>query len=157
MTENNNNKGAGVKYPPPIVQLIWIIIGFTIQKYYPINLGLNQMVQYLGLPIIGIGISLLLHIHQKFKNANTNIKPWKPTTNIITTGIYAYSRNPIYLAFNFFSIGFGIFYNNVWVMLSIIPSMTFIYFIAIKKEEKYLENIFGDEYLEYKKSVRRWI
>ncbi|MBC8196401.1 MAG: isoprenylcysteine carboxylmethyltransferase family protein [Candidatus Marinimicrobia bacterium] len=155
--EKNNDKGAGVKFPPPIVQLIWIIIGFTIQNYKPISLGFNQMAQYLGLLIIGIGISLLLHIHQKFKNAKTNIKPRKPTTNIITTGIYAYSRNPIYLAFNFFSIGLGVFYDNIWVLISIFPSMTFIYFIAIKKEEKYLEKIFGNEYIEYKKSVRRWV
>ena len=68
------------------------------------------------------------------------------------TGIYGYSRNPIYLAFNFSPIGLGIYYDNLWVIFSSIPSSIIIYLIAIRKEEK-----FGDEYLKYKKKVMRWI
>jgi protein-S-isoprenylcysteine O-methyltransferase Ste14 len=83
--------------------------------------------------------------------------PWKPTKNIITDGIYGWSRNPIYLGFNLLPIGMGIFFDNVWVLLSFVPAAFTLYHVAIKKEEVYLEEKFGDEYLGYKNKVRRWI
>jgi len=103
------------------------------------------------------GIALLIYFHKFFLKAKTNIKPWEPTTYIITTGIYAWSRNPIYMAFNLCPIGLGIFFDNPWMLGSFLPAAVSLYFIAIKKEEKYLEKIFRDEYLDYKKKVRLWI
>ncbi|MBL4818923.1 MAG: isoprenylcysteine carboxylmethyltransferase family protein [Deltaproteobacteria bacterium] len=84
------------------------------------------------------------------------MEPWKPTTQIISSGIYAYSRNPMYIAFGIVTIGTGIILNSLWITLSFIPSIVVIFFIAIKKEELYLENKFGQDYLSYKAKVRRW-
>mgnify|MGYP001100347867 CR=1 FL=1 len=61
-------------------------------------------------------------------------------------------RNPIYLAFNLFPIGFGIFFDNLWVLMSFIPIILTVYHLAIKKEEKYLE-----ANTEYNRNVRRWL
>ena len=61
------------------------------------------------------------------------------------------------LNFNIFPIGLGMFFDNLWILISFIPSSIIIYYIAIKKEEKYLEDKFGGEYLDYKNKVRRWI
>ena len=105
--------------------------------------------------MLGIGIVIL--VAQSFKHAETNIEPWKPTTRIISTGIYAYSRNPVYAGFCLVSIGIGIFFNSFWILISFIPSAILVYYVAIKKEEIYLEKKFGEEYLYYKNKVRRWL
>ncbi|MBC8256930.1 MAG: isoprenylcysteine carboxylmethyltransferase family protein [Candidatus Marinimicrobia bacterium] len=153
----NFDKGAGVKFPPPLVHVGWMIIGAVLQKFFPTDMGIPIDHQYWGLGMVMGGFLLLFYIHKIFQKAKTNIKPWKPTSNIITTGIYAYSRNPIYVAFNIFPIGLGIFFDNLWVLGSFLPAAFTIYYIAIKKEETYLETTFGEEYLDYKKKVRRWI
>ena len=152
-----NRKGPGVKFPPPLVYVPWMILGGILQKFYPMDMGIPFDHQYWGLGMVIFGMLFLITIRRKFKKAATNIKPWEPTNNIITTGIYGRSRNPIYLGFNIFPIGLGIFFNNFWVLLGFIPAAITIYHIAIKKEEAYLEEKFGDEYRAYKSNVRRWI
>jgi protein-S-isoprenylcysteine O-methyltransferase Ste14 len=92
-----------------------------------------------------------------FNRLKTHIEPWKPTSAIITTGIYGYSRNPIYVAFAVSTIGIGLMANSLWVVMSFLPASMAVYIVAIKKEEVYLEQKFGEEYLNYKNKVRRWL
>ena len=157
MKTEYDSKGAGVKFPLPLVYVIWIVAGALLQEYFPSDMGIPFNHQYWGLGMVIYGIALLIYFHKIFQKAKTNIKPWEPTTYIITTGIYAWSRNPIYLAFNLCPIGLGIFFDNPWMLGNFLPAAISLYFIAIKKEEKYLEEKFGDDYLDYKKKVRRWI
>lgn len=130
----NVNKGAAVKLPPPLVYVMWMIGGAILQKFFPTDMGIPFDHQYWGLAMVFGGIFLIMYFQKLFQKAETNIKPWEPTNNIITTGVYAYSRNPIYVAFNLFPIGLGIFFDNLWVLLSFIPSVFIIYHIAIKNE-----------------------
>ncbi len=155
MTEDK--KGPAVKFPPPLVYVLWMTLGGILQKFYPTDMGIPFNHQYWGLGMVILGIIFLIYARTVFKKAKTNIKPWEKTKSIITTGIYARSRNPIYLGFNIFPIGLGIFFDNLWVLLSFLPGALTVYHIAIKKEEAYLEEKFRDEYLDYKKKVRRWI
>jgi len=104
-----------------------------------------------------LGICAIVFIRQTFKNVETNIEPWKPTTTIISTGIYSHSRNPIYVAFCLILIGAGIFLDSWWVLISVMPSAVLVYYLAIRKEEAYLEKKFGEEYLLYQNEVRRWL
>ena len=92
-----------------------------------------------------------------YKKKETEIEPTKTTSKIITSGLYKYSRNPVYLILCAVPIGIGLIFQTYWAMLSFIPSLIIVYFTAIKKEEKYLEKKFGKEYLDYKKKVRRWL
>ena len=85
------------------------------------------------------------------------IKPFKRSSVLVTTGPYRYSRNPMYLGLVLILIGIAILQGSISPVL-VIP--VFIWLITnniIKKEEKMLEETFGDAYLEYKKQVRRWI
>ena len=157
MNIENDLKSPNVKFPPPLVYVLCMIGGAILQRYFPKDMGIPFDHQYWGLGMVIGGVFLIIYFQRLFKKMETNIKPWEPTTNIITTDIYAYSRNPIYLAFNLFPIGLGIFFDNPWVLGSFIPAGISLYFIAIKKEERYLEDEFGEEYLDYKKKVRRWI
>lgn len=155
--ENTDNRGAAVRFPPPAIFVLLIITAGGIHNILPLPIGVPEAFQPLGIAICLFGVAVAILVNGTFKRKGTAIEPWKPTTNIITTGFYAWSRNPIYVGFCLFNIGIGIAVNSLWIMLSAIPGAILVYYIAIAKEEVYLEEKFGQEYLDYKARVRRWI
>ena len=157
MTLDKDKSGASVKFPPPIVFILFMFLAYGIHYFLAIEISSMSYLLYIGSFIVMLGFIILLIASVSFKRAQTNIQPWKPTTQIISSGIFAYSRNPIYLSFCFVTMGIGLIVNSLWVTLSVIPSIVVIFFHAIKKEELYLENKFGQTYLAYKEKVRRWI
>lgn len=157
MTTENDIKGAAVKLPPPLVFLTVIFTAYGIHELWPLAIFHSTITQYLGIIMIVVGFVIIILSSWYFKQAKTNIEPWKPTTTIISTGIYRYSRNPIYVTFCLIQIGIGLILNSAWILGSFIVSAIAVYHIAIKKEEFYLENKFGEEYINYKSKVRRWL
>jgi protein-S-isoprenylcysteine O-methyltransferase Ste14 len=81
----------------------------------------------------------------------------KPTTVIVRTGPYRLSRNPIYLAFSLFQLGIAIWANSLWLVATLVGAVALIHYLVIPREEQHLERRFGTEYLDYKRSVRRWL
>ncbi|HEV8615619.1 MAG TPA: isoprenylcysteine carboxylmethyltransferase family protein, partial [Methylomirabilota bacterium] len=81
----------------------------------------------------------------------------KPTTVIVRTGPYRFSRNPIYLAFSLLQLGIAIWTNSVWLLATLVGAVALIHYVVIPREEQYLERRFGAQYLSYKVSVRRWL
>ena len=157
MALEQDEKGASVKFPPPLIFLILMFVAYGMHYIWPIGISSPSEIKYVGIAMALLGFCAVILVSQSFKRVETNIEPWKPTTTIISTGIFAYSRNPIYVAFCLITIGVGIFLNSIWVLFSVIPSAMLVYYIAIKKEETYLEGKFGEEYLQYKSKVRRWL
>jgi protein-S-isoprenylcysteine O-methyltransferase Ste14 len=91
-----------------------------------------------------------------FRQNNTTIKPFQKSSYLVKEGIFEYSRNPIYLAMTIVLIGWWIFLGSL-TPVSIIPLFTWlIQEKFIKQEEQMLETEFGEEYQEYKATVRRW-
>lgn len=157
MEEKSDKKGAAVKFPPPLICLGFILIAGAIQYSWPLSLPSSFVFTIIGIVVILTGLAIIFSASRTFKKADTRIEPWKPTSRIVSQGVFAYSRNPIYVAFCLASIGIGFVAGSVWVLMSFVPTAITIYFFAIKKEEAYLERKFGDEYLNYKKNVRRWL
>jgi protein-S-isoprenylcysteine O-methyltransferase Ste14 len=93
----------------------------------------------------------------EFRAAGTPVPARKPTTTIVRTGPYRFSRNPIYLAFSVFQLGIAIWANSVWLLATLVGAVALIHFVVIPREEHYLEKKFGAQYLDYKASVRRWL
>lgn len=143
MNMEDDKNGAAVKFPPPLIFLFLLLAAYGLQHIWPIGIGASSGLKYIGGGVVMLGIGIVILVAQSFKNAETNIEPWKPTTKIISTGIYAYSRNPIYAGFCLVSIGIGIFLNSFWILISFIPSAVLVYYIAIRKEEVYLEKNSG--------------
>lgn len=154
---NNDKKGAGVKIPPPLIYVTLTVLGYFVNTLIPINYSFLVPIKYVGLAMVLFGIIILIHVALRFKKMEPALEPWKPTTHILTDGIFALSRNPIYLAFNFVTLGLGIFFNNAWMVWSFIPGFIFLQIYVIQKEETYLDEKFGNEYRAYKNKVRRWI
>ncbi|MEX0964897.1 MAG: isoprenylcysteine carboxylmethyltransferase family protein [Pseudohongiellaceae bacterium] len=155
--QGEDKKGAAVKFPPPAIFASLILVGAAIHYRWPLGMGIAESLEILGYLFVLIGIVIAIVVNSSFNRAGTAIEPWKPTTAIVTTGFYAWSRNPIYLGFCLINMGIGIATNSLWIFISFFPAAILLYYIAIAKEEAYLEKKFGDEYLAYKKKVRRWI
>jgi protein-S-isoprenylcysteine O-methyltransferase Ste14 len=146
-----------VRIPPPLLLLTSILIGVGLQLLYPIHLvsGLGRWL--LGGLMLGLGVGTILFCAGKFRRAHTAIEPWKTSSQIITSGPYRWSRNPIYLSFTVVGAGIAILLNNLWIVLTQLPLVLVITQVVIRKEERYLEEKFGDSYRAYKSRVRRWI
>lgn len=149
--------GANVRFPPPLIPAAMVVLAYVLHRLWPLTLKSGSTLLMVGFVLILIGVGLGLIFFDSFRKAGTRVEPWKPTDQIVTTGIYAHTRNPAYLSFCIIIIGLGFVYNSLWILLSFIPAAYLIWLLVIKKEEAYLEAKFGEEYLSYKKRVRRWI
>jgi len=157
MEVKNDIKGAEVKFPPPLIFLGFMLLTGAVEYFWPAPFSNLFVFKIIGFVLILIGLVIVFSASRTFKKVDTNIEPWKPTSKIVSDGVFAYSRNPIYVAFCLAPIGVGLIFGSLWVIGSFVPASIVVYFIAIKKEEAYLEQKFGDEYLAYKRIVRRWV
>lgn len=98
---------------------------------------------------------LLLAFRQMIRN-KTTIHPAGTTTTIVRNGLYAYTRNPMYIALSLLYIGVCVMTNAYWGLLLLGPLLIAVQKGIIEREEHYLTQKFGDEYLRYKGQVRRW-
>lgn len=146
---------------PPLVYLISLVAGIIIQLIKPLPLlsGFlpRRLTAAFGGMLIVTAVSLFLWAVRTFRRAGTPIPGNKPTTVIVRTGPYRFSRNPIYLAFSLFEIGIAICANSLWLLATLAGAMLLMNQVVIRREERYLEQKFGEQYLDYKATVRRWL
>ncbi len=153
MTDDN----AGVRIPPPLMFLAALLIGLWIDSAWASGqMASLPITLYGGIITLG-GVALLIFSSRWYKRVGSNIEPWKPTTAIIKTGVYRYSRNPIYLGMAVVQAGLAIAAASYAALVTLAICMVIIQVYVIAREETYLENKFGAEYTDYKRSVRRWI
>lgn len=157
MTSQNTPDNAGVRVPPPLIFLGFLLLGLWYDSPW-----FDGRMAATGLTIVGgivaiFGIALVLINAPRHKKAGSNVEPWKPTTTIITTGVYAYSRNPIYLGMALAHGGLALCGGSMAAFATLVLSVVVTQVYVIAREERYLEAKFGAPYTEYKKRVRRWI
>ena len=146
-----------LKIPPPLLVMILVIFNYFSSKKIDLILIPNQ--NLISLIIFLIGMLILINPIFKFIKSKTTIDPikFKKVNKLITSGIYKYSRNPMYLGLLMLVTSTSIFYLNLF---SITTPFFFYYWInrfQIKREEIFLTEKFGKEYLFYKTKTRRWI
>ncbi len=150
--------GAAVRFPPPLVPLIALVAGIGLQMGWPLPFALDGAMRWaVGGILTASGLAILLIAAGLLRESGQDPKPWVATPEIISTGIYAYTRNPMYLSMGLMTVGIGTLLGNLWVVASLPLVWGTIYWIAIRHEEAYLEQKFGITYTSYKESVRRWL
>lgn len=151
-------KTAGVIFPPPLIYLISVVAGALINILWPsrISGGLSLRIIF-GIIAILLAVFIFVKAFKALEKAKTPIQPYKPTLKIVRAVPYSFSRNPVYLSFSLAQAGISLLLDNLWVLILLIPAILIINYGVILREERYLENKFGKEYANYKKSVRRWI
>lgn len=143
--------------PPPLIFLSGLLVGCFINWFFPVNFLPKTLATTAGIALMAAGLTIILTAIWQMRQAKTNVEPWKPTTAILDTGLYAVSRNPIYLGMILIYIGIGFLFDLIWFLPPLAAVLLTVHFGVITREEKYLTGKFGDEYLNYKNRVRRWI
>ncbi len=143
--------------PPPLIFICFVLTARGLNQLMPMPFLVDGYSLLFGLPLCVFALILFLRCAKLFKRAQTDIKPWKPTTSIIQSGPYRFSRNPIYLSFVILGIGLACIMNTFWGLLAMALFVPVINILVIHREERYLRAKFGDEYLTYMHHVRRWI
>ncbi len=147
----------GVIAPPPLICLGFLLLGLGIDSVWPLSFVPDGARYPAGLGLFFLGAAVLAAAMRQFHKAGTNVNPSKPSTAIITSGLYRFSRNPIYVAMGVAYTGISIAVDSLWMLALLVPTLAVIRIGVIAREERYLERKFGDEYMRYKTSVRRWL
>ena len=145
------------KIPPPILALIMIAVIY-LSSFIVETFTFSYQTVLSGLVVV-VGFGCALPSFRLFAKNKTTISPFTPseTTALVTSGMYRYSRNPMYLGLVLLTIAATIFFGT-WLGIVIVVAFIFLLnLLQIIPEEEALLDIFGEEYIEYKKKVRRWI
>ena len=145
------------KIPPPILALIMIAIIYL--SSFIVETFTFSYQTVLSVFIVVIGLACAIPSIRLFTKHKTTISPFTPseTTALVTVGMYRYSRNPMYLGLVLLNIAATIFFGTWLGVIIVVVFIFLLNLVQIIPEEEALLDIFGEEYVEYQKKVRRWI
>lgn len=147
---------AGVVAPPPLIYLIPLAVGLLLDRWTPIGGIPSGPARLLGtLCLMGFGAAVLALV--AFHRAGTRPEPWKPTTALVTSGPYRFSRNPMYLGFTLLYLALALWFGGYWSLVLLPPVLLVMIHGVIRREEAYLSRLFGAAYDDYRQRVRRWL
>jgi protein-S-isoprenylcysteine O-methyltransferase Ste14 len=156
----NTKDSPRVFVPPPLFYIGTFLLSLLLQRYVAIGHGScfnNQTGSLFGTILIGIGLLFMIPALTRFIKSKNTLITVKAANTLQTSGIYSFSRNPMYLGLLFVYSGLALIFGNWWTII-LIPFLIFMIIkLIILKEEKYLFRAFGESYTNYKNKVRRWI
>lgn len=150
---------AAVRFPPPLVYLAGITSGVLLHAFgVPFDLALPRPARIVATAVTaGLGTLLMAAAVTSFRRTGQDPRPWKVTPEIISTGVYRFTRNPMYVALALLQTGLATGLANGWILALVPVALRIVYVTAVRHEESYLEARFGQAYVAYKQSVRRWV
>ncbi len=148
---------ADVLGSPPIVLLALLAAGGLIHLLLPVEVFPGSFPNVVGLPFIAAAIVLFMLSVREFSRHGTPVRGSEPATVVVAGGPYRFSRNPIYLSMLLLEIGIALMLDSAWMLVAVALMFAYLSLGVIAREEGYLARKFGDEYVRYRESVRRWI
>ena len=156
MSENAST--AQVLIRPPLAWALAVITGFVLGWLEPLEFVPEDWpAGLLGAVVFVLALALAVWALDTMTRAGTNVPTNRPTTTIVESGPYRFTRNPIYMGMFVGQIGLGIAFDNLWLPLMLVPFALVIRYGVVAREEAYLERKFGDAYRRYRQRVRRWL
>ncbi|MGE0564620.1 MAG: isoprenylcysteine carboxylmethyltransferase family protein [Pseudolabrys sp.] len=163
-TQHETGPGtAGAIVRPPLLFLTAILLGFVTDHLVPLTFPIARtgdahwISAAFAACLVAAGLVIFASAVRSFAGAGTPVQGTMPTRTLVTTGIYGWSRNPIYLGMFLFYIGIGIVVRSPWIMILTLPLAITVRYGVIAREEAYLELLFGEVYRDYRTRVRRWL
>ena len=148
---------ASVKIHPPVLLVIHIGAAWLLGRFIALPIVVSPLFKSIGLALAGIGFLLGLLSLYSFTKARTTVNPHGSVRAIVSSGVYRFTRNPIYLGMTFMLIGFPLAFGNVWGIPLAPVFILLMNKLVIEHEEAYLEKKFGEAYTGYRSRVRRWL
>ncbi|AUI85907.1 hypothetical protein BS333_05670 [Vibrio azureus] len=152
-------KKLELKVPPIVVFLLSILLMYGLKSFAP---SFQVTVPFLHMTSFLFTVAALLiggAAVQEFRKIKTTTNPIKPesASQMVCTGVFSYTRNPMYLAMLLLLIALGLWWEHLSVFLVGVLFVSYLNRFQIKPEERALETLFGAEYVEYKSKVHRWV
>jgi protein-S-isoprenylcysteine O-methyltransferase Ste14 len=147
----------GVIAPPPFIYAGSLATGLLVNRRLRLRFLPRRLGRTLGLLLIFCGFLVGFSGFREVRRAGSNVDPYKPVTAVVTGGPYRFTRNPMYLGFTLMYVGISALANALLPLLLLPAILQLMKRGVIEREERYLERKFGEEYLQFKESVRRWI
>lgn len=148
---------AGVIAPPPLIYLAGLVAGLVASALVPRPILPEGLRYAVGIPLIAAAVALVVWGVRTMRRAGTPVRPTDPTTALVTTGPFRFSRNPLYTSLTLCYAGIALAAESLWAILLLLPVLVVIRRGVIDREERYLEGKFGADYSQYKARVRRWV
>jgi protein-S-isoprenylcysteine O-methyltransferase Ste14 len=155
ITDEQDNPGGWV--PPPLTYLLTLLLGLVLDSRFHVPFLPHGVTRLIGWPLVGGGMALTTWFIRTMRGADTTLDVNKPVSNLVQDGPFRYSRNPGYLSLAMIYAGISILRNALWDILLLPLVLLVTQRELIEREEGYLERTFGEEYLSYKRRVRRWV
>jgi len=151
---------AGVIAPPPLIALATVVLGLGLDRVLPAYV-LTVLLSFplrlvLALLLAGAGGALILSAEMRFRAAGTAVLPGRPATALVTDGVYAYVRNPMYVGLALVTAAIAVALASDWTLVLMVPSAALMHVGVVKREERYLEALFGEAYRHYRACVPRY-
>ena len=145
---------------PPFLFLGCLIVGLVLDYALPLPVGLPEAALVrapVGGGLILLGVAIFAAGIRNFSRAETPVPSTRPVRALVTTGVHAWSRNPIYVGMFLLYAGIGVAALSPWVLVLTLPIAVTMRYGVVAREEAYLEQRFGESYRDYKARVRRWL
>lgn len=157
---NETRDTAGVIAPPPLIGLAAVVLGLALDRLLPayvltVLLSLSERILIGGL-VMAAGFALALPAIFAFRRAGTHVEPWKPSSALVTDGVFRRLRNPMYVGATLLLAGFAILFASDWTLVMTVGFAAIVHFGVVKREERYLEAKFGEPYRSYSAKVPRY-
>ena len=156
MTDSSTDK-PNVIILPPLLFGLGIVTGFLLQWLAPRPIMASDARFWIGGLALVLGLILAFWGRRVMEQAGTNVNPTLPTTALVATGPFRFSRNPLYVSLTLMYTGLAVVANALWVLLLLAPVVIVLHYGVVRREERYLEAKFGDAYRTYRARVRRYV
>ncbi|HET7452540.1 MAG TPA: isoprenylcysteine carboxylmethyltransferase family protein [Thermoanaerobaculia bacterium] len=158
MTLEAGGAAVGAPVPPPALFAVGILVGFLLNVWIPLPLPIPILAARVsgGVLLLG-GFALGLGAMRVLAEAETSPVPHRPSRALVARGAYGISRNPIYLGMALLLTGVAVLARSGWHLVMLVLFVIAIDRLQIRREERYLEAKFGDDFRAYRSRVRRWI
>ena len=149
---------ANVKVRPPILWGLAVLAGLALNWLMSLPFIPAAVASaWLGAVMFALALALFAWAIVIMSRAGTNVPSKLPTTTIVDSGPFRFTRNPIYVGMMLGLIGLAIAFNSLWLLLMLVPFAIVIRYAVVAREEAYLDRKFGDAYRGYCSRVRRWL
>ncbi len=154
---STERKKVGMVLPPPIIFGL-AAVGAGLAQYFLLGgFAFSDVRWIIGGLVIVLSVILIGASARFFKRAGTPVRPASPTTTIVQSGPYRFSRNPMYVGMAGILVGLSVCLGSPFFLVALVAALAVVHFGAVLPEERYLESLHGETYRRYKASVRRWV
>ena len=155
MATAGDNPGVVVR--PPLLYGGMFIAALVLRTFWPMPILRHPVTPWLGLVLLMLGLAIVIPGRRALQAAGTNVNPSLPTTAIVASGPFRFSRNPLYVGLTLLYCGLTLAVNTWWGFILLLPILIIMHRGVVLREERYLREKFGDAYRQYCSRVARYL